>query len=309
LKKFTIITPSLNRAGMIETAIQSVLDQNYPEIEHIIMDGGSTDGTLVVLKKYPHLRVVSEPDGGMYDAINKGLKLATGDFIGFLNTDDFYAEGAIQTAASIFAGDPEMDTLWGSADIIEKNSNGQGLIRSLFSPGKKEDIVPYLLWVAPIFNACFFSNRVFDRWGLFMPQIKVAGDREFMLRVALGGGNIHTTDTILYHYSAHEDSMTYGNDPIIFERWNQEHCRIAEYYLGQQSIQGEARATYRQMHTISNLSLIKIAIKSGNFTRALGLARQGWRVNPGWPMMLLNRSWKILWNLPRGDRSNEYRRE
>src|SRR4030066_1952836 len=89
--KVSIITPSYNRAGMIETAIQSVLSQNFPEVEHIIIDGGSTDGTLDVLKKYPHLRVVSEPDQGMYDALNKGLNLATGEIIGFLNTDDYYA--------------------------------------------------------------------------------------------------------------------------------------------------------------------------------------------------------------------------
>ena len=101
--KVSIITPSYNRAGMIETAIQSVLSQNYPEVEHIIMDGGSTDGTLEVLKKYPHLRVVSEPDQGMYDALNKGLNLAHGEIIGFLNTDDFYAPGVFAKIALQFS--------------------------------------------------------------------------------------------------------------------------------------------------------------------------------------------------------------
>ncbi|MBE3118097.1 MAG: glycosyltransferase [Candidatus Atribacteria bacterium] len=101
----SIITPSLNRADMIVTAIESVLAQNYPYFEHIIIDGGSTDGTLNVLGKYPHLRLISELDRGMYDAINKGLALASGEIIGFLNTDDLFADDIFAKVAKKFDDD------------------------------------------------------------------------------------------------------------------------------------------------------------------------------------------------------------
>ncbi len=81
---------------MIGQAVGSVIKQNYFPVEHIIVDGGSTDGTLDLLAQFPHLKVVSGPDNGMYDALNKGLKLAHGEIIGFLNTDDLYAPGALE---------------------------------------------------------------------------------------------------------------------------------------------------------------------------------------------------------------------
>jgi hypothetical protein len=92
--KFSIITISFNHAEFIEKTITSVLEQNYPNFEHIIIDGGSTDDTVSILKKYPHLNWVSEKDSGVSNALNKGFKKATGDIIGWLNSDDFYTPNA-----------------------------------------------------------------------------------------------------------------------------------------------------------------------------------------------------------------------
>ena len=91
--KISIITASLNRKKFIGAAIESVLAQNYPNFEHWIIDGGSSDGTLAFLKQYPHLKVLSEPDRGVYDAWNKGIARASGEVVGFLNTDDQYTPG------------------------------------------------------------------------------------------------------------------------------------------------------------------------------------------------------------------------
>lgn len=100
--KISIITPCYNASAWIERAIQSVLQQDHPDWEHIIIDGKSTDGTLDVLAKYPHLRVVSEPDKGQSDAMNKGIRLVQGDVIGFLNADDYYFPGAFKAVANAF---------------------------------------------------------------------------------------------------------------------------------------------------------------------------------------------------------------
>ena len=100
--RFTIITPCLNREKFIAEAIESVLAQRYHDIEHWIIDGGSTDKTLEIVRSYPHLRVLSEPDRGVYDAFNKGLDRATGDAVIFLNSDDLLTPGTLALAQQIF---------------------------------------------------------------------------------------------------------------------------------------------------------------------------------------------------------------
>lgn len=97
----SVVTPSLNQGGYIEEAIASVLEQDYPRVEHIVIDGGSTDGTLDVLRRYPHLRWVSEPDAGQAAAINTGFRFARGDIYGWLNADDYYLPGAITAAVEL----------------------------------------------------------------------------------------------------------------------------------------------------------------------------------------------------------------
>ena len=94
----SIVTPSFNQGRFIEATIQSVLDQDYPRIEHIVVDGCSTDDTIEILHRYPHLRWVSEPDEGQADALNKGFAMATGDIFAWLNADDLYLARAVSTA-------------------------------------------------------------------------------------------------------------------------------------------------------------------------------------------------------------------
>src|SRR5262245_48033267 len=97
--RISIVTPSFNQGRFIRETIESIRAQDYPEVEHIVIDGGSTDDTLEVLAGYPHLQVVSESDRGHADAVNKGFRLATGDIWGFLNSDDTLASGALSRVA------------------------------------------------------------------------------------------------------------------------------------------------------------------------------------------------------------------
>jgi glycosyltransferase involved in cell wall biosynthesis len=96
----SVVTPSLNQGAYIEAAIVSVLEQDYPSLEHIVVDGGSTDETLEILRRYPHLQWISEPDGGQADAINKGFRRARGEIFGWLNADDLYLPGAVSVAVA-----------------------------------------------------------------------------------------------------------------------------------------------------------------------------------------------------------------
>jgi glycosyltransferase involved in cell wall biosynthesis len=105
----SIITPTFNCAQYITTTVNSVLHQNYPHYEHIVIDGGSTDGTLDIINSYPHLRIISEPDKGQYDAINKGVRMANGDILCWLNGDDFYFPWTLQVVATVFSRFPDIE--------------------------------------------------------------------------------------------------------------------------------------------------------------------------------------------------------
>jgi glycosyltransferase involved in cell wall biosynthesis len=122
----SIVTPSYNSARFIERTIQSVLTQGYPNIEHIVVDGASTDGTVDILRRYPHLRWVSEPDKGQSDALNKGFQMARGEIIGWLNADDTYNAGAIREAVAHLCARPATAMVYSHCDIIDEHDQVTG---------------------------------------------------------------------------------------------------------------------------------------------------------------------------------------
>jgi len=122
IPKISIVTPTYNQGAFIEECIISVLEQDYPNLEYIIIDGGSTDNTLGIIKKYQS-RIkywISEKDTGMYDALNKGFKLATGDILGWLNSDDILHRKSLFTVAEIFSTLPEVQWMQGYPTLIDK---------------------------------------------------------------------------------------------------------------------------------------------------------------------------------------------
>lgn len=124
LPKISVITPTYNQAAFIERTITSVLNQNYPNLEYIIVDGQSTDDTDKIVRKYQKaLTYISEPDGGQSEAINKGLRKATGDIVTFLNSDDTYEPGALRTVATYFSEHPGTQWLYGKCRIIDEHDH------------------------------------------------------------------------------------------------------------------------------------------------------------------------------------------
>jgi len=119
----SVLTPSYNQGRYIEQTITSVLQQGYPSVEHIVIDGGSTDSTISILERYPHLKWVSEPDRGQADALNKGLRMATGDVVGWVNSDDFYAPGAFAHVRDVFRDE---SVGWAIGDVANFY-NGSGI--------------------------------------------------------------------------------------------------------------------------------------------------------------------------------------
>ncbi len=180
LPLISIITVVFNGKKYLEETIQSVINQTYPNVEYIIIDGGSTDGTLEIIKKYENYidYWVSEKDNGIYDAMNKGLKLAFGKFIGILNADDYYEKDAIESLV-LYLLETKKDYVVANVKIIEKNS----VTKPIF-PLKKNKIYqempyPHVGALIPI--------EIYKKVGLFSTKFKIAGDHDIALRIHLDG--------------------------------------------------------------------------------------------------------------------------
>jgi len=180
--RITIITVCYNRKATIEKAIKSVLSQNYHDIEYIIIDGNSKDGTQEVIESYKDRisQYISEPDKGMYDAINKGLKLATGDVIGLMHSDDeFYDTKAISRIAARFSTDSSIEGVYGDG-VYVTNDSDERLVRDriggVFSLKKVKGG-----WL-PLHPTVYLKKSVIDKHGLYNLDFKIASDTEFLLR-------------------------------------------------------------------------------------------------------------------------------
>jgi len=179
--KVSIITAVFNNKDTIESAINSVLGQNYKNIEYIIIDGGSMDGTLEVIKKYENKisKIVSEPDNGIYDGMNKGLNLATGDLIGILNSDDMYvSKDVIKSVVNEIQG-KNADCCWGDMVYVDRFDTNK-IVRYWKSTSYKKGLFR-TGWMPP--HPTFFVRReVYEKYSNFNLNFRISADYEIMLR-------------------------------------------------------------------------------------------------------------------------------
>lgn len=180
--KISIITVVLNAENTIVDAVQSIASQSYKNVEHIIIDGQSTDRTLERLKPYAgHIaQLVSEPDDGLYHAMNKGIALAQGDIIGILNADDVYADNTVLQQVADAHADPNLDAVY--ADLVYvKNNDLSQVVRNW----KSRDYIKGLSfdgWMPP-HPTLFLKKQVYDRAGIFDTQLRYQSDLEFCTRL------------------------------------------------------------------------------------------------------------------------------
>ena len=210
MSRVSIVTATYNRLGMLQDAVASVRTQaqSVGAIEHLIVDGGSRDGTIEWVARQSDLKLIVGPDYGVYDAWNKALAVADGEVVGFLNSDDLYCPDAIEKALAKLAQEPAVDAVAGAAMLVEDDT----VVRRYDQP---KDFVgnlrTFFLGHCGI-NNHFFRRRCFDDLTGFSLRYSLTSDRDFMLRFVDRGMKAAPIDGYVYRYRRHDGSLTFDRD-------------------------------------------------------------------------------------------------
>jgi len=198
MPKITVITPTFNAEKYLEQILDTVAEQNYPNLEYIIVDGGSTDKTMQIVRgarKGLITRWISEPDHGISDAFNKGIQMATGDIVGIINADDGYLPGALAAVAETAQNHPDSDVYYGNA--IHERFDGTDVYE--FRP--KPQIGPDIWRSMPVSHPATFVRRLaYERFGLFDTRCPLAMDYELLLRFYCMGANFQHVNAFIARF-------------------------------------------------------------------------------------------------------------
>jgi glycosyltransferase involved in cell wall biosynthesis len=184
--KISVITATYNSAATVKDTLTCIRQQDYPDIEHIIIDGCSTDGTLDIVAGFPHVKkVISEKDKGIYDAMNKGIRQATGEVVGILNSDDVYSDTSVLSSVASAFADPAVMTVY--ADLQYVYPDDLNRIQRTWRSGEFKKRSFYYGWMPP--HPTFFVRKeIYEQGGLFNPDLRSAADYELMLRILVKMG-------------------------------------------------------------------------------------------------------------------------
>jgi glycosyltransferase involved in cell wall biosynthesis len=209
LPRISIVTPSFNQGPFLERTIRSVLDENYPDLEYIIIDGGSTDESVDIIKRYArHLAYwVSEPDAGQSNAINKGLRRATGTILAWLNSDDCYLPGVFQTIAETARAHPEAGVYVGASDVVDT----AGVVIRHQKPPAAISLATMYQWMRGadfMQPSCFFRDTAWRAVAPLDESIHIAFDVDLWMRMAKAGQGFVTIDRTLSQALVHPGAKT-----------------------------------------------------------------------------------------------------
>lgn len=279
----SIITPTFNRAPLLREALASVVSQGVADLEQLVIDGGSKDNTREVVAEFPHARLTSEPDRGIYDAMNKGLAAARGEIVGLLNSDDLYLPGALEAVREAFA-DPAVEVVSGGAEVFRGTGENRTVIRSYTEPARLKLSLQNLTFEVPVINARFFRRSVVERAGPMDLRYSIAADREFLFRVAMLQPREVVLGRTLYAYREHEESLTLRAHVPAATRFRAEHLDLAETYRGKPELSETERELFRLWHREESAILALSLALEGRLGLAWQTAGRGWRLSPDWPL-------------------------
>ena len=246
----SIITPSYNQGEFIEETIRSLLLQGYPNLEYIIIDGGSTDESVEIIKKYsPWLTYwVSEPDRGQTHAVNKGFERSSGEILAWLNSDDTYEKNALQKIAALFSEKPTVDVVYGNVKII--NEGGEKITELRSVPFDYQAFLHETVHIASQ-SAVFWRRKLFFDVGMLGEEYGFAMDRELLVKFARKKAKFQFIHEILGTYRCHSSSKTFGTA----DQSKQELLKIEEISQVRQSPTYKLRRLFYRMRQFAFLTI------------------------------------------------------
>ena len=238
----SIVTPSYNQAAYLEQTLTSVLEQDYPNLEYLVVDGNSTDGSVDIIKKYADKLAfwVSEKDSGQAEAINKGLSRTRGKFVAWLNSDDTYMPGTISAAVKTFEANPDAFLIYG--DMLAINEHGETINLLKYRQLTLEDLLCFEIIGQP---AVFMSRAALEMAGLLDPSYHFFLDHQLWLRIALQGPILHVSETwaaARYHPEAKNRarSAEFGREAFRILDWARKWPDFTQAFTG---VERRARAS------------------------------------------------------------------
>jgi len=288
--RLSIVTPCLNRAATIGAAIESVLAQGHGAVEHIIVDGGSTDGTAEVLARHPHLVIIREKDRNLYDAINKGLGAARGEVIGLLNSDDLYAPGAFAAAEAAFA-DPAVEMALGAAEFFTLHDGREVVLKRLSGAANALDAANVISGITTM-NAAFYRRSllaaldVAAAGGPFDIRFPLAADKDFWLRLALRAPRLAVLEATIIRYRSHEGSFTFAAGDLR-EKLSRHLLDLARTRLAESRAGTAEHAAYRRWHAWAAGYRAGVEAQGGAWAAALATLGAAFAADPAWPARFL----------------------
>jgi glycosyltransferase involved in cell wall biosynthesis len=254
--KVSIVTISFNQAEFLERALHSVSNQDYPNLEYIVVDPGSTDGSLLILNQYRGAidRLIIEPDAGPADGLNKGFSLATGDIFGFLNSDDILLPGAIAKVVHFFEKNRKIDVVSADAILIDANDTP---IRKLYSD--RFSLIRYAYGANFIAQqSTFFKSSIFKQSGGFNNRNHIAWDGELFVDIAMAGGRFALIRDFWSGFRSHPGSISAsGRADRTFSRYR---IRIFRKILGRDMCSADyfLKIYYRMLkHFLNPLGVVE----------------------------------------------------
>jgi glycosyltransferase involved in cell wall biosynthesis len=206
--KISVVTPSYNQGKFIDSAIRSIISQDYSNLQYVICDGASNDETLQVLNTYrTHERIeniVSEKDKGQVDALIKGFQSVNGDILCWVNSDDMLAPHALNTVNTLFTSNPDIDVVVGNLMVIDADGKELGMWPRKMMQNKDWFSLPQAIGQP----ATFFSRKAYDAVGGINPEYHYSMDYDLFMKMGLRGFKFHYTDDILAYFRVHQDSKS-----------------------------------------------------------------------------------------------------
>jgi glycosyltransferase involved in cell wall biosynthesis len=283
--RISIITATLNRRALLRRAIESVVAQGLEGVEHIVVDGVSTDGTIQMLADYSHLTVISEPDRCLYEAWNKGLRRASGKLICILNSDDEIPAGAFAHVRAAFAAQPDIDMISGAVEIQCTDTEGSIKTRVIDDARilalREQDVGPG----TPLINGRYLTPELIARVGPFDERYRLVSDRDFLLRVLSISPSNAIVPVPLYRYHIHDGSLTLSGSGVVARRLSAESFAAARNGLVEGATE-KVRAAYARWHAWAAGYLFAILAREGHFRAAALLAADAFRRDPAWLLRL-----------------------